>query len=109
MLLNMYCIQLFNFVVLTYIYIPQTAKYLVTRAKGLKSPKQLRFSPKQRRNLWRTEEDRSLVEFIALHRDMQPTSSEWPGMRAQHDFWRKAAKFIKENAPTIHVRPSKLQ
>jgi hypothetical protein len=57
--------------------------------------------------VWTSEEDKSLIEFIALHSDLQPTSSDWPSMRVQHKYWEKAAQFIKENAPTVHVRPCK--
>ena len=71
-------------------------KRLVTRAKGLQSPKQLSFSARDKRVFWSDKEDCSLVQFIALHRDLQPTSTEWPSVRSNHEYWEHASKFMGE-------------
>ena len=44
------------------------------------------------------------MQFIALHKDMQPTGAEWPAMKAQHKYWSEAAQFIKDTAGTDHLR-----
>lgn len=44
------------------------------------------------------------MQFIALHKDLQPTGAEWPAMKAQHDYWSEAAQYIKDAAETEYLR-----
>ncbi|CAG2216971.1 unnamed protein product [Mytilus edulis] len=39
--------------------------------------------------------NRSLIEFVALHKDLQTTNSEWSSMRSDHVYWIKAAEYIQ--------------
>ena len=68
------------------------------RRKTLHSPRHLTFSPKRKSKVaWTPKEDCSLVQFIALHKDLQPTDNEWPCMKPNHPYWLNAAKFIADN------------
>lgn len=52
--------------------------------------------PTSKRIPWSTSEDKALVQFVSLHQDEQPSDSVWPGMKAHHPYWSKAAKFVQE-------------
>ena len=40
-------------------------------------------SPARRKhNIWTNKENAALVQFVALHKDLQETDKEWPSMRA---------------------------
>ena len=44
------------------------------------------------------------TQFVALHKDLQPTENEWPCMKPNHPYWLEAAKFIEQNAKGSHLR-----
>ena len=72
--------------------------------KPLYSPlKELKSSKKARR-IWSVEEDSALVQFVALHKDQQPSDVEWPAMKQEHAYWSDASKYLKETAGTEHLR-----
>lgn len=37
-----------------------------------------------------------MVEFVALHKDLQTSDSEWPAMNADNEYWVKADEFVKQ-------------
>lgn len=62
-------------------------------------------SPARRKhNIWTNKENAALVQFVALHKDLQETDKEWPSMRATHSYWADAASFIKNMSGTAFVR-----
>ena len=50
---------------------------------------------KSREGPWTDNEMRSLIEFVALYKDLQASESEWPSMRPDHDYWSKKAEYVK--------------
>ena len=51
---------------------------------------------------WNKEEEKKLVEYIALHSDQQTNpDAEWPAMRAGHPYWDAAAQFVSEHTGKI--------
>ncbi|XP_063431644.1 uncharacterized protein LOC134714336 [Mytilus trossulus] len=50
---------------------------------------------KSREGPWTDDQDRSLIEFVTLHTDLQTSNSEWPSMRSDHVYWIKAAEYIQ--------------
>ena len=72
------------------------------RARFVTSPKALKSPEKFTRRPWGSAEISALVQFIALHKD--DSGKEWPSMRAEHIFWKRAATFIKETAKTSYMR-----
>ncbi|KAL9982315.1 hypothetical protein ACROYT_G004343 [Oculina patagonica] len=53
---------------------------------------------------WSLAEDRTLVEFIALHKDAQASENEWPAMLAEAEYWSMAARYIKSAAGVQYLR-----
>ena len=45
------------------------------------------------------KEDIALVQFVALHRDMQPTA-----LNSKSKYWEKASKYIHEVAGTSYLQ-----
>lgn len=78
----------------------QVKKSPQTRLKKLVSPLKVLKSPQKKREPWSKKEDSALVQFIALHKDMQPTDVAWPAMKAHHSYWTEAAQYIKDTADT---------
>ena len=72
-------------------------------AKASCSPRALKFK-KRTRIKWVREEDAALVQFVALHRDLQPTDLQWPAMNPDDQYWKLAAAYIKEISGTKHLR-----
>ena len=68
------------------------------------SPLKQMKAPKRKRESWSVKEDSALVQFIALHKDMQPTDVEWPAMKANHHYWTEAAQYVKDTANTKSLR-----
>ena len=67
--------------------------------------KKLSFSPKRATKIpWSSEEDSCLIQFVVLHKDLQPTENDWPCIKPNHPYWLEAAKFIKQNAKGSHLR-----
>ncbi|XP_061170730.1 uncharacterized protein LOC133180178 [Saccostrea echinata] len=59
---------------------------------------------KSRKGAWSNAELCSLVEFVALHKDiqsMQSSDSEWPAMNADNNYWTEASDFIKMSCGTL--------
>ncbi|XP_021363622.1 uncharacterized protein LOC110456905 [Mizuhopecten yessoensis] len=50
---------------------------------------------KSREGAWTDDQVRSLIEFVALHKDLQTSDSEWPSMRSDHVYWIKAAEYVQ--------------
>lgn len=63
---------------------------------------------KKNRKAWSLQEDTALVQFVALHKDMQLTNVEWPAMKAQHEYWSEAARYIQQTTQTDHLRDGNL-
>lgn len=82
----------------------QVKKSPQTRLKKLVSPLKVLKSPQKKREPWSKKEDSALVQFIALHKDMQPTDVAWPAMKAHHFYWTEAAQYIKDTADTENLR-----
>ena len=107
-LFETYC-TFFNSVFFVLIKAPQHPRF-VTRLKGLNtSPKVLKFDAKKQRILWQRREDVALVQFVALHKDLQPTASEWPSVNPKSDYWKDAALYIQQTAGTTYLREGKYQ
>ena len=49
---------------------------------------------KSREGPWTDNEMRSLIEFVALYKDLQTSESEWPSMRPDHVYWSKTAEYV---------------
>ena len=68
----------------------------------------LKYWPRQnhppRKYLWTKAENVALVQFVALHKDLQDSPKEWPSMRANHKYWNEAADYIKKVAGTAYLR-----
>ena len=68
----------------------QVKKSPPTRGKPFFSPlKELKIKKKNRK-AWSLQEDTALVQFVALHKDMQPTNVEWPAMKPKHEYWTES-------------------
>ena len=50
---------------------------------------------KSREGPWTDNEMRSLIEFVALYKDLQTSESECPSMRPDHVYWSKTAEYVK--------------
>ncbi|XP_020626977.1 uncharacterized protein LOC110064281 [Orbicella faveolata] len=62
---------------------------LVTRLKGVNtSPKVLKFDSKKQRIVWQKKEDVALAQFVALHKNLQRTKSEWPSLNPKSKYWK---------------------
>ena len=86
----------------------QVKKSPLTRGKPLFSPlKELKIKKKNRK-AWSLQEDTALVQFVTLHKDMQPTNVEWPAMKPQHEYWTEAAQYIQQTTQTDHLREGNL-
>ena len=84
--------------------VPQQPR-LVTRLQGVNtSPKVLKFDSKKQRIVWQRKEDVALVQFVALHKDLQPTKSEWPSLNPRSKYRKHAADYIKQTAGTSYLR-----
>ena len=46
---------------------------------------------KKSRKPWTAAEDAALIQFLAVHKDKQPTEAAWPAMKTQHEYWTEAA------------------
>ena len=57
-----------------------------------------------KKHLWTKAENVALVQFVALHKDLQDSPKEWPSMRANHKYWNEAADYIKKVAGTAYLR-----
>ena len=57
---------------------------------------------------WSSEEDRTLVQFIGIHSDLNPSENDWPAMCADSSYWLEAAKYIKTICHTPHLRSGKV-
>jgi hypothetical protein len=44
---------------------------------------------------------RSLVEYVALHKDAQNSENEWLAMNDDNNYWFKASEFIKQTCGTV--------
>lgn len=60
----------------------------------------MRSARPQHRKKWTKCETQALVQFVALHKDLQPTESVWPAMTVKHDYWEAAAQYIAATAKT---------
>lgn len=60
-----------------------------------RSPAKSPQKKKRREGPWSAKEIRSLIEFVALHKDIQSTENEWPSMRPEHTYWEKAYEYVK--------------
>lgn len=58
--------------------------------------------------MWTKAEDLALVQYIALHKDEQTSDIDWPAMRAEADYWIKAAQYIKSASGVHYHRKGKL-
>ncbi|CAG2230903.1 unnamed protein product [Mytilus edulis] len=56
---------------------------------------------KRRQPVWTQKELCSLVEFVALHKDLQSSDNEWPAMNADNIYWTKASDFIKQTCGSV--------
>ncbi|CAC5375848.1 unnamed protein product [Mytilus coruscus] len=56
---------------------------------------------KRRQPVWTQKELCSLVEFVALHKDLQSFENEWPAMNADNVYWTKASDFIKQTCGSV--------
>ncbi|CAC5378338.1 unnamed protein product [Mytilus coruscus] len=56
---------------------------------------------KRRQPVWTQKELCSLVEFVALHKDLQSSENEWPAMNADNVYWTKASDFIKQTCGSV--------
>ena len=45
----------------------------------------------------------ALVQFVVLHKDLQPTKSEWPSLNPKSKYWKDAADYIKQTAGTSYL------
>ena len=54
----------------------------------------LQASPKNRP--WREEDDKALVEYIALYHCTEKGSDCWPQYQAEHPLWTSAAKYVHD-------------
>jgi len=63
----------------------------LVRGKPLCSPLRELEPTKKSRKPWTATEDAAFVQFVALHKDKQPTEAAWPAMKAQHEYWTEAA------------------
>lgn len=83
---------------------PRKSPSVLSRLKGIRqSPKVLAF-PKQQRIAWQKKEDAALVQFVALHKDLQPNTSEWPCPNVNSEYWLKAADYIQKTTGTAYLR-----
>ena len=87
----------------------QVKKSPVTRRRPLFSPLKELKNAKKARKPWGMAEDTALVQFIALHKDKQPTEAEWPAMKVNHEYWGEAALYIQQTAGTGHLREGRHQ
>ena len=50
---------------------------------------------------WTEQEEKALVEFISLHRDLQyDQNSEWPSMKCNSSYWEEASAYISTQCNT---------
>ena len=75
----------------------------LVRRKPLCSPLRELEPTKKSRKPWTATEDAALVQFVALHKDKQPTEAPWPAMKAQHEYWTEVA-MLNRTAGTQHLR-----
>ena len=68
------------------------------------SPKVLKFDSKKQRIIWQRKEDVALVQFVALHKDLQPTNIAWPSLNPKAGYWKEAAEYVKQTAKTSYLR-----
>ncbi|OWF37374.1 uncharacterized protein LOC110440241 [Mizuhopecten yessoensis] len=65
------------------------------------TPHKSPLKKKRRQPVWTQKELCSLVEFVALHKDLQSSSNEWPAMNADNVYWTKASDFIKQTCGSV--------
>ena len=56
---------------------------------------------RSRNRTWSQQELRSLVEYVALHKDAQNSENEWPAMNDDNNYWFKTSEFIKQTCGTV--------
>lgn len=82
---------------------PRPSVVCTRQSKIIISPKLLREKKRTRIN-WPHKEDVALVQFVALHKDLQASTIEWPQPSPESDYWDKAADYIQQVAGTPYRR-----
>lgn len=84
----------------------QVASSLVLKSRKTLFGSPVHLSPKKRpiSKKWQENEEKALVEFIALHSDLNTSADgRWPSTHGA-DYWREAAAYISERNPGCHLR-----
>ncbi len=73
----------------------------MARAKAsprLRTPQKTPRRKKGKR--WTEKEKAAVVQYVALHKDVQPTETLWPAMADGHVYWHDAVEFVAKTANT---------